>query len=164
MQVREVSPMRISNDDFLMFIDRALDGMLRIVEELGNERANIRPDLPGANSPYALLTHCVGVADYWIGALLAHRRITRDRDAEFQAQGTVDDIRRVVRNMQQQLRKDISHVQGEQPLVSAPAASYTPMSGYEGWTQGAALLHAYEELAQHHGQMEIMRDMLMQAV
>jgi hypothetical protein len=34
--------------------------------------------------------------------------------------------------------------------------------GYDGWTQGAALLHAYEELAQHHGQMEITRDMLMQ--
>ena len=154
--------MQISNDDFLMFIDRALDGMLRIVEELGNERANMRPDLPGANSPYAILTHCVGVANYWIGVLLAHRHITRDRDAEFRAQGTVDDIRRGVRNVQRQLREDISHVRGEQPLVSAPASSYTPMRGYEGWTQGAALLHTYEELAQHHGQMEITRDILMQ--
>jgi len=46
--------MEISNEDFLMFIERALDGMLRIVEELGDERANLRPDLPGANSPYAI--------------------------------------------------------------------------------------------------------------
>ncbi len=154
--------MQISNDDFLMFIDRALDGMLRIVEELGNERANMRPDLPGANSPYAILTHCVGVANYWIGALLAHRHFTRDRDAEFRVQGTVDEIRRVVHNLQRQLQEDISHVRGEQPLVSAPAASYTPMRGYEGWTQGAALLYTYEELAQHHGQMEITRDILRQ--
>ena len=42
--------MEISHEDFLMFIDRALDGMLRIVEELGEERANMRSDLPGANS------------------------------------------------------------------------------------------------------------------
>ena len=58
--------MEISNEDFLMFIDRALDGMLRIVEELGEERANRCPDLPGANSPYAILTHCIGVCDYGI--------------------------------------------------------------------------------------------------
>jgi hypothetical protein len=124
--------MQISTDDFLRFIDRALDGMLRIVEELGNERANMRPDLPGANSPYAILTHCVGVANYWIGALLAQRHLSRDRDAEFRAQGTGDDIRRVVRNLQRQLREDISHVRGEQPLVSAPASAYTPMHGCEG--------------------------------
>ena len=43
--------MHISHDDFLLFIDRALDGMLRIVEELGDERAHRRPALPGANSP-----------------------------------------------------------------------------------------------------------------
>ena len=53
--------MEISQEDFLMFINRALDGMLSIVEELDEERANLCPDLPGANSPYAILTHCVGV-------------------------------------------------------------------------------------------------------
>ena len=47
--------MAISEEDFLMFIDRALDGMLRLVKELGEERANLRPDLLGANSPYAIL-------------------------------------------------------------------------------------------------------------
>jgi hypothetical protein len=35
------------------------------------------------------------------------------------------------------------------------------MHGCEGWTQGAALLHTYEELAQHRGQMEITRDIVM---
>jgi hypothetical protein len=104
--------MQISHDDVLMFIDRALDGMLRIVEELGDERANMHPHLPGANSPYAILTHCVGVTNYWIGVLLAHRHIPRDRDAEFRAQGTVDTIRRVVHTLQQ-LREDISQVQGD---------------------------------------------------
>src|SRR5215831_1775140 len=74
------------------------------------------------NACNPILTHCVGVAHYWIGALLAHRHISRDRDAEFRAQGTVDDIRRVVRTLQRQLREDLSHVRGEQPLVSAPAA------------------------------------------
>ena len=137
--------------------------MVRIVEELGDERANMRPDLPGANSPYAILTHCVGVANYWIGMLLAGRQIARDRDAEFRAQGTVAEICQAVRDLQRRLREDITQVQGTQPLVFPPSPSYTPDPEYRNWSQGAALIHAYEELAQHHGQMEVIRDILMKS-
>lgn len=155
--------MEISHEDFLTFIDRALDGMLRIVEELGEERANMRPDLPGANSPYAILTHCVGVCDYWIGTLLAGREDFRDRDAEFRASGTVVELRERVGELSARLREDIKQVQGEKPLTSAPNSAYNPLRGTdcEDWTQGAALIHTYEELAQHHGQMELTRDVLM---
>ena len=112
--------MEISHEDFLMFIDRALDGMLRIVEELGEERANMRPDLPGANSPYAILTHCIGVCDYWIGTLLGKREFFRDRDAEFKASGTIDELRERVWELKAQLLEDIRQVQGGKPLASAP--------------------------------------------
>ena len=156
--------MEISHEDFLMFIDRALDGMLRIVEELGEERANMRPDLPGANSPYAILTHCVGVSNYWIGTLLGGRReISRDRDEEFRASGTLVELREKVRDLKAKLLDDIKQVQGEKPLASAPNPMYNPLPGmgFGDWKQGTALIHAYEELAQHHGQMEITRDVLM---
>ncbi len=155
--------MEISQEDFLMFIDRALDGMLRIVEELGEERANMRPDLPGANSPYAILTHCVGVCNYWIGTLLAGREVFRDRDAEFRASGTVVELRERVWELKTQFRQDIKQVQGEKRLASAPNSAYNLLRGteFEDWTQGAALIHTYEELAQHHGQMELTRDVLM---
>ncbi len=48
--------MEISHEDFLMFIDRALDGMLRIVEELGEERAKgnkVPQDNTNLDSNYA---------------------------------------------------------------------------------------------------------------
>ncbi len=155
--------MEISHEDFLMFIDRALDGMLRIVEELGEERANMRPDLPGANSPYAILTHCIGVCDYWIGTLLGKREFFRDRDAEFRASGTAVELRERVRELKEKLPADIKQVQGEKRLASAPNSVYNLLRGteFEDWTQGAALIHTYEELAQHHGQMELTRDVLM---
>ena len=155
--------MQISHEDFLMFIDRALDGMMRIVEELGEERANMRPDLPGANSPYAILTHCVGVCNYWIGTLLARREIFRDRNAEFRASGTIDELRERVWELKAQLLEDIRQVQGEKPLASAPNSMYNPLRDTDSadWTEGTALIHAYEELAQHHGQMELTRDVLM---
>jgi len=157
--------MQIVPDDFLYFINVALDGMVRIVEELGDERVNLRPDIPGANSPYVILYHCVGCANFWIGALIAGRQVNRDRDAEFQAQGTVADLVHAVRTLQKQLREDITHVQGDRPLANPDALlalqGGTTRQGIRHWRQGKALVHAYEELAQHHGQMEITRDMLL---
>jgi hypothetical protein len=67
-----------------------------------------------------------------------------------------------VQDLKRQLRDDIKHVQGEQPPLSGPNQQYSPLpSEYQGWTQGAALIHTLEELAQHHGQMELTRDMLL---
>ena len=48
--------MTITPRAFLPFIDEALDGMVAIAEVLGDERVNLRPDLPATNSPYAILT------------------------------------------------------------------------------------------------------------
>jgi hypothetical protein len=54
----------VSDDEFRYFVDRALDGMAAILVDLGDELANARPALPGAKSPYAIVTHCLGVVDY----------------------------------------------------------------------------------------------------
>ena len=55
----------LSTEDYLWFVDQALDEMARIVTELGDEDGNRRPDLPDANSPFAVLTHCLGVLEFW---------------------------------------------------------------------------------------------------
>ena len=65
----------ISVDDYLWFVDEALDGMVDIVTTLGDDLANRRPDVPGANSPYVVLHHCLGVIDYWAGHIVAGRTI-----------------------------------------------------------------------------------------
>jgi hypothetical protein len=154
--------MEILQKDYMLFIDRALDGMLDIVEGLGVDLANHTPDLPGANSPYAILYHSVAVCRYWIGVHLAEREFDRDRPAEFTMTGNVADLRESVRDVKRQIREDVSHVQGDQPPPVAPNLQYFPLpDAYEGWTQGAALMHTFEELAQHHGQMELSRDVLM---
>ena len=75
----------VSVDDYLLFLDEVLDDMVRIVTELGDELANQRPDLPDSNSPYAILTHCLGVMEYWGGYMVGGRSIQRDRAAEFRA-------------------------------------------------------------------------------
>jgi hypothetical protein len=108
--------MTIAPQAFLPFIDKALDDMMGIAEALGDDRVNHRPDLPGTNSPYTILTHCVGMTTYWLGSVLCGRPNTRDRDSEFRAWGTVAEIRQAIKALQAQIRQDIAHVHGDQPL------------------------------------------------
>lgn len=148
----------ISDEEYLYFANRALDGMADILAALGDDRANRRPDLPGANSPYAIVNHCLGVLEYWVGHLVAGRAVHRDRDAEFKASGPVNGLLDRVALAKRQLRADVAAADPDAP----PRHDPTSRSTFAGQvlTQGGALLHAYEELAQHHGQLEITRDLL----
>lgn len=56
-------------------LDRAVDRLASIVTSLGDGLGNQRPDLPGANSPYAILTHRLGVMAYWGGHVVAGRDV-----------------------------------------------------------------------------------------
>jgi len=146
----------ITPDKYLSYVDTALDGMVAIVRELGDDLANRRPGITGANSPYAILTHCLGVMEYWGGHVVAGRPSNRDRDAEFVATGIVGDLVERVHRAREQLAADVA---GADP--SAPPRNPPPdYRDLVTTTQGAVLLHIYEELAQHDGQMEITWDVL----
>jgi hypothetical protein len=146
-------------DDYLFFVDEALDGMVAILTGLGDGLANRRPDVPGTNSPYVLLTHCLGVMEYWAGYLIAGRSIERDRDAEFEASGPVGELVERTRRARRQLEIDLAALEPSAPPrgVPDPEDAELPLAR----TQGGALIHLYEELAQHRGQMEGCRDVLL---
>lgn len=148
----------ITADEYLYFTDRALDGMAAVLEELGDDLANRRPELPGANSPYVIVTHCLGVMDLWAGRLVAGRSVERDRDAEFRASGKVTDLVERVGQAKKQLRADVAAADLRAPLRDEPPPHYR--GTVIGRTQGAALQHVYEELAQHRGHLELTRDVL----
>lgn len=112
----------ISIDDFLYYVDDALNGMVGIVSELGDELANRRPDLPDANSPFAILTHCLGVMEYWAGEIVAGRSIVRDRPGEFRAAGRVAELTERVERARQQLRTDVAALDAFSPPRGVPPA------------------------------------------
>ncbi|MFB4284058.1 MULTISPECIES: mycothiol transferase [unclassified Nonomuraea] len=149
----------ITEDDYLYYVDRALNGMAGIVAGLGDQLANARPPFPGANSPYALLAHCLGVVSYWAGQLVAGREVTRDRDAEFAGAGPVGPLLDEVATVRGRLADDVRAAVPGARLRDAPPAAF--LGPDRELTQGSALLHVYEELAQHHGQMEILRDAIL---
>lgn len=150
--------MSIAPEEFVSYMHAAFDGMLKIAEELGDERINQRPhNMANTSTPCVILTHCIGVTRYWLGTVIAGRQIQRDREAEFAARSTVAELRQAVRQVQQEIEQDIKRVQGNQ--LSAFPAAVRPQ--HKEWTQGHFLLQCYKELAQHHGQMELTRDIML---
>ncbi|MEV4901971.1 DUF664 domain-containing protein [Citricoccus sp. NPDC055426] len=147
----------IGREEYQHFCDAALDSMARIVEDLGDERANRHPALDGANSPFALLTHCHGVVTFWVGHVILGRAAHRDRDAEFAARGPVEPLLHAVREVQRQFAADLLEVEPASPVRKSPPATVRPM------TQGFVLQHVHTELAQHLGQMEVIRDLILAA-
>jgi Protein of unknown function (DUF664) len=152
--------MGIAPDAVASYVDRAVEAMADIVGDLGDDLANARPHLPGANSPYAILRHCLGVMEFWGGQVVAGRTVDRDRKAEFRASGPVAGLIADAREAQRRFRTVIvtadpkARPPGDHPTTGPHELELT--------SQGHALLHVMEEVCQHLGQMEITRDLLRQ--
>jgi hypothetical protein len=152
----------VSAADYLWFVDLALGEMAKIVEELGDDMVNRRPPFRDANSPYVILTHCLGVMEYWGGATVAARAVRRDRAAEFTASGEVAPLLRRTEQARRRLREDMVDLDPAAGPVNVgrdPEGEPVPYA----LTKGAVLVHILEELFQHLGQMEITRDALVSA-
>jgi Protein of unknown function (DUF664) len=150
--------MGIFVDELVSYTERAVDQMADIVGELGDDLANRRPALPGANSPYAILRHCLGVMEFWGGQVVAGRLVQRDRAAEFRASGPVAALIAAVRDGKASFRADAAKAD-----PGAPPRGTHPTTGpdeLETRSQGSALLHVLEEVTQHLGHMELTRDVL----
>lgn len=150
----------LTRDDYLYYTDRALDGMAVIVSDLGDELANEKAHR-GANTPFALLHHCLAVIETWVGGFVRGRPVDRDRNSEFHARGEVAPLVDRVAAVRAQMHIDVAAAEPDAPLRREPPADF--LGPPKKLTQGAALQHVFEELAQHHGQMETLRDVLVQA-
>jgi len=149
----------IDKATYLRFCDEALTHMRQIVVELGDGLANRRPDLPGANSPVQILTHCLGVMAYWAREVNLGVEVHRDRPREFEAVCRVADLASDVERARARFHDDVAAAHFE----AAPAGGKRDDFERSLPTQGAVLMHVYEELAQHRGQLELTRDVLVAA-
>jgi hypothetical protein len=137
-------------------VDRHLDRMLAIADDLGDDLANVRPSLPGANSAFQIVFHCCGMLEWWTREAVLGVDVGRDRDAEFEASGSVAELTSRVDVVRRQLRDDLKVIDLDGPLRGDPSDHYkdTPI----GTSARGVLLHVLEELAQHHGHLELTRD------
>ena len=150
--------LEVSVGELCFIADRALDGMSEILTALGDDLANRKPDLPGGNSPYAIVFHSLGVLEFWVGDTVLGRQVRRDREAEFAAAGPVGPLVARIAAAKQQLRDDLVGVDGRAKPRGQLRGEYVGTA--IGASAAGALLHVVEELCQHHGQLELTRDVL----
>ncbi|MHB2022057.1 MAG: mycothiol transferase [Mycobacteriales bacterium] len=147
-------------DWWYFIVERHLERMLAIAEELGDDCVNEVPSLAGANSAYQIVFHCCGLLEWWTREAALGSQVGRDRDAEFTASGTVADLVDRVATVKRQLREDLPSLDVAAGLRGDPSPHYanTPI----GRSVGGVLLHVFEEIAQHHGHLDLTRDLLLQ--
>lgn len=133
------------------------DAMVEIVGSLDDQTANGRLAVSGSNSPYALLTHVMGVTRRWASTVNRGIEVPRDRDAEFRACGSVTELIAEAVRQREAFIDDVT----ETDLDAAPAAPPPDPPAFHLVDCRAVLVHVIEELAQHLGQLEITRDLLM---
>ena len=149
----------ITVDQYLGYCDRALDAFAEIVEELGGDLVNARLDgIPGSNSAFALVAHLAGMAANWGRTVNRGIVVPRDRPAEFTANGTVDEALALLERTRSRLHED-AHAASPREEPVNPDRDKDGTIEYA--TQGDVLVHVYEELAQHLGQLEVTRDVLL---
>lgn len=148
-------------DAFLAITGASLSSMTEILRDLGDEPANTKPDLPGANSPYAIVFHCVAVIEYWAGSVIAGLKIPRDRAAEFTATGRIDDLITRVDEVRSRLPEWVNVAVREGIRDRTVMGTTRPELATA--TPEWVLTHLVRELAQHLGQLELTRDVLRRA-
>jgi hypothetical protein len=149
----------ISVDEYLSCADRALDAYADIVTALGDDLVNERLDgIPGSNSAFALVAHVCGMTAAWVRTVNLGIPVPRDRDAEFVASGTLGEALALLERTRARLHED-ARAASPRELPADPAHEKDGTLSCA--TQGAVLLHVYEELAQHLGQLEVTRDVLL---
>lgn len=110
----------------------------------------------GSNSAFVLVAHVVGVMGRWGRTVNRGIFVPRDRDAEFTAAGTVDEALAVLEMGRVRLHEDAHAADPKAAPINPPTDPDEPVG-----TQGDVLLHIYEELVQHLGQLEVTRDVLL---
>jgi uncharacterized protein DUF664 len=150
--------MDISVDDFVLFCERTIDGMRGAVDRLDDESVNAAPDLPDANSPFQLMTHALGAARWWTAHIVCGHPSDRIRADEFASSGTIVDLHTTADGLVALLGDITPDMQAASELSHH---AHTELPFDEEWTVGTALIHAYEELAQHLGHLEITVDLVL---
>lgn len=139
------------------YVRLAFDRMLVVADRLGDGKVNERPFGPDTNAVAAIIIHCCGVSEFWLGHVGLGRESQRNRDAEFARTAPVAELHALVDTTTRQIAADL------EALDAGATSSYA--AGRQFLTAGdesdaALVLHVVEELYQHLGHCELAADAL----
>jgi len=144
---------------FAIVLERIVQTALTQFRDISDVDLNRALDLPESNTAFALATHLIGSAEYWVLELAGGRDVHRDRLSEFRASGTAAELvaryERWIAAMQE-LLPTLPDERLDQS-VNVRASYHPPL---ESMTLRDALLHAVEHCALHQGHLELTRQLL----
>ena len=146
---------------FAVVLERITRNALAQFRDISDVDLNRPLELPESNTAFALATHLIGSAEYWVLELAGGRDVQRNRLLEFRATGTgVELIARYERWLaaMQELLPTLPDERLDQPV--SVSARYHPSLNEEPMTLRDALLHAIEHCALHQGHLELTRQLL----
>ena len=143
---------------FASVIERTAREIISQIEALDGDSLNHLLQFEGANTLGALATHCVGMGEYWVLALVGGRTIERDRPAEFRARASARELVLRIERWIVDMHALLDTLPDEQMnrVVDPPAAFRGPELP-EVITVRDSLLHVVEHNATHLGHIQIVR-------
>lgn len=157
MAPRSVGGMELTGDSIDFYVRHAFRGMDAVLDRLDDDTVNQRPEGWGTNTVAGLVVHCCELAPSWFEMPGLGRDSVRDRDAEFEAQATVAELRDRIAGAVDRTSALVAE------FVAGPTATDHDWRGFmpgTDRTDGALVLHVLEELFQHLGHMEVTADAL----
>jgi uncharacterized damage-inducible protein DinB len=119
-----------------------------------SEAWNWTPTSDATNSLFVLATHVIGSEHGWIFEILGQRARTRNRPAEFMAQGTsLDALRAEYARVADQTRQVL------ESLTEADLETTRAREGHDDVSVRWILLHVVEHSSEHLGQMELTKQL-----
>lgn len=110
---------------------------------------------------FALATHLVGSAEFWVLVVAGGRSIPRDRPAEFRASGSLSDLTTRYERWIADVHEVLDALAPDQMEQRLDLSRYrSSPSASEEVSVREALLHAVEHSALHLGQTQITRQLL----
>ncbi len=142
------------------YVRLAFDRMLAVADRLGDERVSVRPIGPDTNAVAALVAHCCGVCEFWLGHVGLGRETHRDRDAVFSTTASVAELHALVGAALSQVETDIAAIDAGAESAHADGRLFLQVDPE---SDASLVLHVIEELFQHLGHCEIAADALLTA-
>jgi uncharacterized damage-inducible protein DinB len=143
-------------DTYSHYIREKVAQLNAVLEGLSDDDLNRAPDLPGANSPYVIVTHVLGNMRAWVLGIICGQDLHRDRPAEFRSTGTRDEIDLAARSLSREME---SALQKLDPIMLSDR--FIPPQ--ELWGEGdpvelerrACLAHVLEHAGIHLGHLHM---------
>jgi uncharacterized damage-inducible protein DinB len=140
----------------LTYLRHAFTQLLAVADRLGEPAINTRPLGPHTNAVAALIVHCCGVAEFWLGHVALGEPSQRDRDAEFSRTATLAELHALVAATLDRTAHLLARLENGEGTDEG-GRQFLPGADT---SDASVVLHVIEELFEHLGHAELAADAL----